>query len=470
MAVEDDGDLVVADSITSGVIRVDATTGQQAVIDTGGVYSNPVGIAVEDDGGLIVGQNAFGNPGSVLRQDASGGAPSVLSTGGLLVDTNAVAVVRDGPPAAVDASYAASAGVPLTASPPGVLAGASDPDGDAVTAVLVAGPSHGTVALAPDGSFTYTPGTGYSGPDSFTFRASDGTLTSPVRTVSIDVRPDGDPPTVADGSYSTREDTPLTVDAPGALTGALDPDGDAVTAVLETGPAHGTLELAADGSFTYAPAANHTGSDAFTFRATDGTFTSRVATVAIRVRPVNDAPRVAVVPGGTCEADGTSASVLLRVSDIDSPLTSVSVTASSANGVVLAASGVSVTGGGATRTLSLRGSGRAGGSRVLVTASDGRRSAQVPIGFSMGGNGPDTVDGTRRDDVLLGRGGRDVLSGGGGNDLLCGGRGADVVRGEAGDDTLWGGAGRDRFSGGPGSDQARDLGVPDGDTQDGTIP
>ena len=55
-------------------------------------------------------------------------------------------------------------------------------------------------------------------------------------------------------------------------------------------PAHGTLTLNADGSFTYTPAANYNGTDSFTYKANDGTADSNVATVTITIGSVNDAP------------------------------------------------------------------------------------------------------------------------------------------------------------------------------------
>ena len=70
-----------------------------------------------------------------------------------------------------------------------------------------------------------------------------------------------------------------------------DVDGErADGASLVSGPAHGTLTLNADGSFTYTPAANYNGADSFTYKANDGTADSTVATVAITVAAVNDAP------------------------------------------------------------------------------------------------------------------------------------------------------------------------------------
>ena len=48
----------------------------------------------------------------------------------------------------------------------------------------------------------------------------------------------------------------------------------------------------ADGTFTYVPDLDFNGSDGFTYRASDGTDESDVASVEIDVTPVNDAPRM----------------------------------------------------------------------------------------------------------------------------------------------------------------------------------
>ncbi len=78
-------------------------------------------------------------------------------------------------------------------------------------------------------------------------------------------------PTAAADAYSTAEDTTLTVNAPGVLGDDSDPDHDPLSAVLVSGPSHGTLTLNADGSFTYSPKDNFNGTDSFTYRASDGT-------------------------------------------------------------------------------------------------------------------------------------------------------------------------------------------------------
>src|SRR5205814_1306988 len=101
-----------------------------------------------------------------------------------------------------------------------------------------------------------------------------------------------DPPAARDDSYTTAEETPLTVPAPGVLGNDSDADGDplSVAAVTVAPAADGAAGGNADGSFAYTPAANFNGTDTFTYQASDGALTSDVATVTITVTPVNDAP------------------------------------------------------------------------------------------------------------------------------------------------------------------------------------
>ncbi|WP_245295634.1 Ig-like domain-containing protein [Rhizobium rhizosphaerae] len=72
----------------------------------------------------------------------------------------------------------------------GVLANDTDADGDPLTASLITGPQHGTLSLAANGGFTYTPTAGYHGADSFTYRANDGTTNGNVATVNLQVYSD----------------------------------------------------------------------------------------------------------------------------------------------------------------------------------------------------------------------------------------------------------------------------------------
>ncbi len=76
----------------------------------------------------------------------------------------------------------------LIENTPGILANDTDGDGDSLTAVLVTDVANGTLTLNADGSFSYTPDNGFSGTDSFVYRADDGTDQSSDVTVTINVQ------------------------------------------------------------------------------------------------------------------------------------------------------------------------------------------------------------------------------------------------------------------------------------------
>jgi hypothetical protein len=91
------------------------------------------------------------------------------------------------PPVANDDAYIADKDTTLNVLAPGVLANDSDPEGDMLRAIKVTDPSHGTLTLNSDGSFTYTPEADFCGPDTFTYKANDGDLDSNIATVTIAV-------------------------------------------------------------------------------------------------------------------------------------------------------------------------------------------------------------------------------------------------------------------------------------------
>ncbi len=247
------------------------------------------------------------------------------------------------PPVASNDAYSTAEDNPLTVAAPGVLANDTDPDGNSLTVALVSGPAHGTLTLNATGGFTYTPAANYNGSDSFTYKANDGQLDSNVATVSLTVTTVNDPPAAGNDSYTTAEDTPLTVSAPGVLGNDTDVDGDPLTAVLVSGPSHGTLTLNSTGGFTYTPAANYNGSDSFTYKANDGQADSNVATVSLTVTPVNDPP---VASNDTYGArknvtlNAAAPGVLGNDTDVDGdPLTAVLVSGPSHGTLTLNANG-----------------------------------------------------------------------------------------------------------------------------------
>ena len=228
----------------------------------------------------------------------------------------------------------------VVAVPQGVLANDTDVDGNTLSALLVTAPTHGTLALNLNGSFTYTPAQNFFGQDSFTYKANDGTADSNTVTVSITVNAVNDAPVVANDSYTTNEDTVLVVTA---LQGVLANDTDVDTIPTElvalqlTGPAHGTLTLNPNGSFTYTPSANYFGSDSFTYKVNDGTSDSNEATVTITVNSINDAPLAAddgftVAEGGTLNI--AAPGVLGNDADVDSSALSALLFAGPSHGTL----------------------------------------------------------------------------------------------------------------------------------------
>jgi hypothetical protein len=92
------------------------------------------------------------------------------------------------PPVAVDDGYSMVKNITLNVPAPGVLDNDSDPDGDPLSAALgSSGTLHGTLSFFADGSFIYTPEPDFTGTDSFTYTANDGTTDSNEATVTITI-------------------------------------------------------------------------------------------------------------------------------------------------------------------------------------------------------------------------------------------------------------------------------------------
>ncbi|MFN8219808.1 MAG: Ig-like domain-containing protein [Fimbriimonadales bacterium] len=218
---------------------------------------------------------------------------------------------------------------------------ASDPDLPAQTLTWsYTQPAHGTVTgTAPN--VLYTPDANYNGPDSFTFKVNDSVADSNTATVSITVTPVNDPPTAVDDPYSTNMNTPLHVAAAGVLANDTDIDGGALSAVLVTDVAHGTLTLNSDGSFDYTPAPNFHGDDTFTYKANDGTADSNVATVTITVVQTNQPPVATNV--NTSTPEDTAKLITLTATDPDNDPLTYSIVSGPSFGTLGTVSGNQVT-------------------------------------------------------------------------------------------------------------------------------
>jgi uncharacterized repeat protein (TIGR01451 family) len=178
----------------------------------------------------------------------------------------------------------------LRVGAPGILGNDDDPDGDALQALLASPPPEGTLALAPDGGFVYTPTKNYHGVVSFGYRASDNLADSNLATVTLQVKAVNDAPLAFDDLFKTLDDVPMEVPAPGVLGNDADADGDRLTAVLDSAPEKGELVLSPDGSFVYNPQPNSVGTFSFRYHANDGQADSRPGTVTLIVSKKNAPP------------------------------------------------------------------------------------------------------------------------------------------------------------------------------------
>ena len=199
--------------------------------------------------------------------------------------------VNDAPVALADSSNIFEDGS-LTVDAPGVLSNDSDIEDDTLVAVLEGDVSHGVLTLNSDGSFVYTPQSGFSGEDQFFYRASDGELSSDIATVTITVSPVNDPPEAQDLEVTLEEDG--TVDVTLAGSDEDTPDEELSITIVES-VSHGTLvpQGRVLSTYIYTPDANYFGADTFTYRVFDTvSLQSDTGTVTITINPVNDAPAV----------------------------------------------------------------------------------------------------------------------------------------------------------------------------------
>ena len=198
-------------------------------------------------------------------------------------------------PIALNNTYNISADGTLLVGAPGLLNNDSDIDQDLLTldTTPVSLPSKGTLTLVADGSFEYVGSANMQGTDSFQYRIFDAQGAEAIASVTINALDQNSPPTAANDSYSVDEDTTLVVDASqGLLANDTDPNND--TFIIDDtyliSPAHGQLQLATDGSFSYIPDSNYYGIDEFQYQVIDTFGATATATATLTINSMPDTP------------------------------------------------------------------------------------------------------------------------------------------------------------------------------------
>ncbi|MAM61271.1 MAG: hypothetical protein CMH11_07250, partial [Maritimibacter sp.] len=249
-----------------------------------------------------------------------------ISDGNGGTDTATVTVVvgdvDDNTVDAVDDSGTTTAPQPVTID---VLANDTDPQGDTFSISGFTDGGNGTVTANAGGQLTYTPDAGFTGVDTFTYTIVDSQGATDTATVTVTVN-EGQANTVdaVDDAYDVDEDTTLIVDL---TANDSDPQGDDFSVTSVGTPANGTATLNADGTVTYKPNQDYTGTDSFTYTVTDDKGATDTATVTVDMAPVNDNPDAEDDVRVTDDTDPLVIDVLANDTDVDGdPLTVTDVT------------------------------------------------------------------------------------------------------------------------------------------------
>ncbi|KLN52632.1 tandem-95 repeat protein [Variovorax paradoxus] len=267
---------------------------------------------------------------------------------------------------------------------------ATDPDRDTLNFTVAKGPEHGTVTVDPStGQFLYTPNPGYEGPDSFEVTVSDGRGGTTTVKVPVTVSPVNDAPTAPDYTETTNEDTPVS----GRVTGSDMDSGDTLTYVKGSDPAHGTVTVNPDGTYTYTPNPDFNGTDSFTVTVSDGHGGTTTSTVTVTINPVNDVP-VFVDGGGTpvnttdgyvfgYDENRPAGAVLgtVRATDVDSATVTYSILSGNDNGYFAidpVTGEISLTPAGAAAFVNDYEAG-ANAHSLVVGANDGTVTTSIPV-------------------------------------------------------------------------------------------
>jgi hypothetical protein len=184
-------------------------------------------------------------------------------------------------PVATNDEYSVDMEQVLEIDAPGILANDSDADGDSLSATLVTDVANGSLTLNGNGSFVYTPNTGFTGEDGFEYRATDGLAESNVVKVKIVVTPLNDVPEAVDDEITTKEKTSVDIDV---LENDLGLGDTPLELTIQIEPENGTVEILED-QIRYSPDEKFIGEDTFSYTVTDADGESSTAVVTVTVTP-----------------------------------------------------------------------------------------------------------------------------------------------------------------------------------------
>ncbi|MEA5520001.1 Ig-like domain-containing protein [Limnoraphis robusta] len=267
--------------------------------------------------------------------------------------------------------------------------------------------------------------------------------------------PENTVPVADDDEYTTDFESPMFVDADlGVLDGDSDADGDALTVSLESPPENGSLELNADGSFSYTPNAGFSGKDSFTYTANDGEDRTNVATVTVSVNaPTEPEPKIEPEIEPEPEPETTENTNLeldsILVLEPEAEIQPIPPTRINAF-IFRGSEGSDIQLGSDEKSDNMM--GFSGEDSLFGLGSGDNIYGQDGNDFLVGNEGEDFIEGGTGDDQIFGGKDNDTLRGQAGDDRMFGDLGEDWLYGEADDDQLFGNKGNDQLRGGEGND------------------
>ena len=338
-------------------IRVASGSASNTATPTGTLTITVDGTLVTSSLALVSGSATYTfsstTPGAHVIAATYSGDATYASSNGLQT------VTVPSPPLATAQTVTAQSNTPkaitLTATP--------GTPGDTLTYAIVTNPAHGTIS-GTGPNVTYTSATGYVGPDSFTFDATENGVVSNTATVTITVAAGPPPPLANSQTVTTNKNTAIAI----TLTGTPGSSGDTLTFAIATNPAHGALS-GTPPNLTYTPTTGYVGADSFTYNVTEsnGASSTTPGTVSINVvQPPPVASKTTLSAATSTPAPGASDAITITVTSAAASTTTPTGTLTIAVDGAAQTPSLTLTNGSATYTFS---STAAGAHTIAATYS-----------------------------------------------------------------------------------------------------
>ncbi|MEE9373964.1 MAG: Ig-like domain-containing protein, partial [Saprospiraceae bacterium] len=259
----------------------------------------------------------FTGEGNFMYEVCDDGMPMLCDTAMVVIEVIDNTDPDNNPPIGVNDNFLTENDNPLTGD---LLSNDSDPDGDnlTITTSPIDSTDNGELTIHPDGTFTYTPDSGFVGEEVFMYEVCDDGTPMECDTVMVTIEV-----MAGDGEndiYAT-DDTSIGKEGEDQTGNVVDndndPEGDNTTVTVLDSTNNGTLVVNTDGSYTYTPDPNFTGNDAFVYMVCDdgSPMACDSATVYITVLETQQPPLV--IPNPMTIPQDSTGEVCMPILDLN---------------------------------------------------------------------------------------------------------------------------------------------------------